>query len=125
MNAISWRLYGDRSIKSARLGRNRKTFFVEFATMKRALLLAFTLAASITFAAHASEGFDDLVKLAKSGVSEQVLLAYVESSANPYALTVDEILYLNDIGVPNSFVAAAIRRNDPNKVAAAPADSPL
>jgi len=97
--------------------------------MKRTFLWTLALAASLSFisSAQASEGFDDLAKLAKSGVGEEVLIAYVQASQVQYALTVDEILYLNDIGVPNSVVAAVIRKGNPN-VAAAPlpaADAPL
>ena len=47
----------------------------------------------------ASEGFDDIAKLAKSGVTEDVLIAFVQASPVAYELTVDEILFLTDLGV--------------------------
>ncbi len=50
-------------------------------------------------AARGSEGYDDIAKLAKSGVTEDVLVAFVQASPIPYELTVDEILFLNDLGV--------------------------
>ena len=48
---------------------------------------------------NASEGFDDIAKLAKSGVTEDVLVAFVQASPVPYELSIDEILFLNDLGV--------------------------
>ena len=60
-----------------------------------ALLLTLGHAARVS----ASEGYEDLVKLVKSGVSEKIILDYVRSSPTAYALTVDEILYLSDLGL--------------------------
>ena len=61
--------------------------------------LAF-FAAVVTIAAFscwATEGYDDLVKLVKSGVGEEVVLAFINSSATGFALTPDEILHLKDM----------------------------
>ena len=52
----------------------------------------------------ASEGFEDLVKLAQTGLNEQALLEYVECSPVAYALSVDEILYLRDLGLSSETI---------------------
>ena len=71
------------------------------------LFCALVLAAGCSL--QASEGFDDLVKLAKSGSSEEVMLAYIEASTVAYQLSVDEILFLNDLGVPANVISEAVR----------------
>lgn len=52
----------------------------------------------------ASEGFDDIAKLAKSGVTEDVLVAFVQASPVAYELSVEEILFLNDLGVTSKSI---------------------
>jgi hypothetical protein len=65
-----------------------------------AVCLVACVALTLTsFQAKGSEGFDDVAKLAKSGVTEDVLVAFIQASPVPYDLTVDEILYLSDLGV--------------------------
>ena len=49
--------------------------------------------------AFASEGFEAIVRIVKSGVDEKNLIDYVNSSPLSFPLTVDEILYLNDLGL--------------------------
>ena len=56
--------------------------------------------------AAASEGFEDLVQVLKSGGDEQTLMQYVNSSPVAYALTVDEILYLTDLGLSADAIKA-------------------
>ena len=53
---------------------------------------------------NASEGFDDIAKLAKSGITEDVLVAFVQASPVAYELSVDEILFLNDLGVTSKSI---------------------
>jgi len=67
------------------------------------LLLSLVCAGS----ARASEGFDDLVKMVKNGVQEDIVLAYIDASNTAYNFTVDEILYLNDLGASANVVKAA------------------
>lgn len=55
----------------------------------------------------------NVVQLAQAGVGEEVLQAYVESSTNSVSLGVDEILYLNDVGVPVPVIAALLRHHEP------------
>lgn len=52
-----------------------------------------------------------IINLAQSGVSENVLVSYAGNSATPFNLTADQIIYLKDIGVPDSVVQAMIQRD--------------
>ena len=52
----------------------------------------------------ATEGFDDIAKLAKSGITEDVLVAFVQASPIAYDLTVEEILFLSDLGVTSKSI---------------------
>jgi hypothetical protein len=77
--------------------------------MKKLLIIVsvFMLAVQITHrTANASEGFEDLVKVVKSGTDERTLVAYIDASPVPYALTVDEILCLNDLGLSTEMIKA-------------------
>ncbi|MCU0784576.1 MAG: hypothetical protein MUF81_11155 [Verrucomicrobia bacterium] len=58
-----------------------------------------------------SSPLGEVVKLAQSGVDESVMLSYVKNSASMFNLASDEIIYLNDIGTPNSVVTAMIQRD--------------
>ncbi len=53
----------------------------------------------------------EIVKLANSGVNELVMLAFVTSSVHTFDLGAEEIIYLNDIGVPAAVVTAMIQRD--------------
>src|SRR3954462_11310473 len=75
--------------------------------MRKAMLLGVLFL--ISGAAGASEGFDDLAKLAKSGVGDEVMLAYIDASPVAYDLTVDEILFFNDLGVSQKVITAAVK----------------
>ena len=53
----------------------------------------------------------EVLKLADSGVEESVMLAFVTNSTSTFSLGAEEIIYLNDIGVPSAVVAAMIQRD--------------
>jgi hypothetical protein len=53
----------------------------------------------------------ELIKLAESGVEEGVLLAFVTNSTSLFNLGAEEIIYLNDLGVPGSVLAAVIQHD--------------
>jgi len=53
----------------------------------------------------------EVIRLAESGVDEGVMLAFVTNSVSAFNLTADDIIYLNDIGVPASVVTAMIQRD--------------
>ncbi len=52
-----------------------------------------------------------IIQLAQSGVDESVLVSYAGNSATPFNLTADQIVYLKDIGVPDTVVQAMIQRD--------------
>ena len=56
--------------------------------------------------ATGTEGFDDLVKVIKSGADDKALAAYIDASPVAYNLSVDEILFLNDLGVSAAMIQA-------------------
>ncbi|HLX64499.1 MAG TPA: DUF6600 domain-containing protein [Planctomycetota bacterium] len=58
--------------------------------------------------ASASEGFEDIAKLAKAGVTEEQLVTFVKASPVAYDLGVDEILYLSDLGVTPAGITAIV-----------------
>lgn len=53
-----------------------------------------------------------VIELANSGVEESVMLAFVTNSTSTFNLRADEIIYLNDIGVPSGVVTAMIQRDE-------------
>src|ERR1039458_7578191 len=53
----------------------------------------------------------EVIKLAGSGVEESVIMAFVTNSPSPFNLGVEEIIYLNDIGVSGSVVTAMMQRD--------------
>jgi hypothetical protein len=53
----------------------------------------------------------EVIKLADSGVDEGVMLAFVTNSTSTFNLGAEEIIYLNDIGVPSAVVTAMIQRD--------------
>ena len=72
----------------------------------------------------------EVLKLADSGVEEGVMLAFVTNSTSTFNLGAEEIIYLNDLGVPSEVVTAMIRRDQvlrelsANAAAAPPAALP-
>jgi hypothetical protein len=60
---------------------------------------------------------DEVAKLAQSGVSEEVILTYVEKYPDRFNVTADQIVYLNDLGVSSTVVNAMMKHDG----AAAPA----
>jgi hypothetical protein len=58
-----------------------------------------------------SKGVEEVVELAQSGVSETVMLLFVEKSQEPFDLDAAEILYLNDIGIPQTVIASMLNHD--------------
>ncbi len=65
----------------------------------------------VPIAVKTSAAAAEIVKLANSGLDEGVMLAYVTNSASRFDLNADDIVYLNDIGVPPAVVTAMIQRD--------------
>jgi hypothetical protein len=53
----------------------------------------------------------DFVKLVQAGMGDSVLMAYVTNSPTPFNLSSDDILYLNDLGTPETVVTAMLQRD--------------
>lgn len=68
-----------------------------------------------------SPGLADVIKLAQSGVSAEVMSDFVAKSPHAYKLTADEIIYLNDLGIPSNVISAMLRKELPAVAAPAPA----
>jgi hypothetical protein len=63
----------------------------------------------------------EVIRLANSAVSESVLLAYVTNSTSTFNLGAEQIIYLNDIGVPSGVVTAMIQHDQGLKEASSAA----
>ena len=53
----------------------------------------------------------EVIKLANSGAEEDVMMAFVSNSAGTFNLRAEEIIYLNDIGLPSAVVRAMLQRD--------------
>jgi len=58
-----------------------------------------------------SPALSEVIRFTESGVDESVMLAYVTNSGNVFNLGADEIIYLNDIGVPSLVVTAMLQHD--------------
>ncbi len=67
----------------------------------------------------------EVVKLAQSGVSEDVMLAYTGNSNDRFNLGSDQIIYLNDLGVPQAVVKSMIQRDTMLAATPAPTTPPV
>ncbi len=79
--------------------------------------------------ARASAGFEELVAQARSGTNDAALAAYIAASPVAYDLTVDEILFLSDLGVSSETIEAAVEHGKKLSAAAPsvppPAETPI
>lgn len=64
---------------------------------------------------RASGPLTEIIKLAQAGVDDVVMLTYITNSTSTFGLTSDEIIYLNDIGVPNHIVTTIIEHDQAMK----------
>ncbi len=56
-----------------------------------------------------SPSLEEVIKLAQSGVSDEVLLAFIQNSKKEFNPSPDDIIFLNDLGVSEGAIAALIR----------------
>ena len=59
-----------------------------------------------------SPGLAEVVKLAQAGVSEEVIMAYVERYDGRFEVGADQILYLNDLGLSSTIIATLLKHDD-------------
>ncbi|MEO6035130.1 MAG: DUF6600 domain-containing protein [Verrucomicrobiota bacterium] len=62
--------------------------------------------------ANLSIGLPEIIQLAQSHVGDEVLLAYINKSGRSYNPTVDEIVYLKDLGLSEAVISALVRPRD-------------
>lgn len=72
--------------------------------------------------ADLSPGLQEVIKLAQSAVGDEVLLAYIDKSGTSFNPTVDEIVYLKDLGLSEEVIASLVRTRE--GTAPAPQASP-
>jgi hypothetical protein len=65
-----------------------------------------------------SPALEELAKLVQAGVAEEVILAYITNSTQPFNLGSDQIVYLNDLGISNTLLTAAIQHDSLPEIAA-------
>jgi hypothetical protein len=65
--------------------------------------------------ALASSGADDLIRMARSGVDEEVLIAYIDAAPDVFDLSADDIITLKDLGVPSKVISEALRHGHANE----------
>lgn len=53
----------------------------------------------------------EIIRMASSGVDQEVLAAFVTNSPAIFSLTADEVIYLNDIGVPGELVTTILHHD--------------
>ena len=77
--------------------------------MRRFCIVLFAVTAAVGVSkVHASEGVDDVLKLASAGLSQDVMMAFVQTSSTPFNPTADEIKTLRDGGVSATVIVAMI-----------------
>ena len=64
-----------------------------------------------------SEATEKILKLTESNLDEKVILTFVEQTPTKFDLDADEIVYLSDVGVPSTVIAAMLKHDgdDPSK----------
>ena len=65
-----------------------------------------------------SRNVADIAQLAKSGVSEKLMLTFVQNTRTPFNLGAAEIIYLNDVGVSETVIDTMLRHDRELGVAA-------
>lgn len=65
-----------------------------------------------------SPGLDEVIRLAQAKVGEDVLMAYIDKSGQPYNPTSEEIVYLHDLGVSDKVIAEIIKRSPQKEMVA-------
>ena len=69
------------------------------------------VSSSATIPANLSPAAAEVVKLARSGVSEDVVTAYARNSKAPFNLSADQVVSLKDAGISSSVLAAMLQHD--------------
>ena len=71
--------------------------------------------------ANLSPGLAEIIRMAQARVDESVILEFIRNSGQAYAPTADELLYLSDLGLSQTVLAALFKDKPPaaNKIASA------
>lgn len=69
----------------------------------------------------ATPALAEIIKMANAGVDESVMLAYVTNTTSTFSVGSEEIIYLNDIGVPSPVITSMIHHDQALKSQAAAA----
>ena len=75
--------------------------------------LAIEPAGEPEFPAGLSPGLAEIVRLAQAHVDENVILAFIRNSSQTYSPTANEILYLSDLGLSQTVIAALFKQQPP------------
>jgi hypothetical protein len=81
------------------------------AMMAAPLLTGFAQAPGAQAPVTLSPPAAEVVKLAQSGTSDDVLLAYIQNSSSTFSLSADQILYLKDVGVSSAAISSMLNRD--------------
>src|SRR5882672_4412034 len=71
-------------------------------------LVAQVPTASPSAAVEVSPGAAEVVRLAESGVGDDVVLAFIQNSTSTFNLSADQILYLKDLGISSPVITAML-----------------
>src|ERR1051325_2521316 len=73
--------------------------------------------------AKTSPALAEVIKLVQAGVSEEVTLAYIKNATQPFNVSSDQIVYLNDLGVSTAVITSMIEHDSSTGVAERKADT--
>src|SRR5215813_10499002 len=76
--------------------------------------------ASSMMPASISVPADEVVRLAQSGVSDEVVIAFVKRSQGRFELSEETIIYLKDLGLAPEVITAMIEHDSKSPLNAAP-----
>src|SRR5437762_14007814 len=68
-------------------------------------------AGATTVATNISPAAADVIRLAESGVGDDVVLAYIQNSQSTFNLGADDVLYLRDVGVSSTVITAMLNHD--------------
>ena len=76
-------------------------------TMKK-MMFTFAIITLASFSCWANTAYDDLAKLVKAGIDEDVIIAYIDGSNAGFSLSPDNIVQLKSLGASDKVITAAI-----------------